>query len=217
MPALLDRVLPSDASQKALLADWLAGCHAADTLEQALQQREQLGAGQTIYVADGHSVSRHAVSFHAEDSERAGLLARAQEIENLERDLRAQTLITDESRAALVRSEAAHSDSAQQLDAARREAQAAQARAHELQVEELRLSQLAEQTRQRSAQIGDDLAEVDAQLEDLQARRVAAEAQFEALDMQLADTQERHAQLDERVLQAERALGELGFLGLPLE
>ncbi|NBQ87953.1 MAG: chromosome segregation protein SMC [Betaproteobacteria bacterium] len=208
LPALVDRVLASDASQKALLTDWLAGCHAADTLEQALQQREQLGAGQTIYVADGHSVSRHAVSFHAEDSERAGLLARAQEIENLERDLRAQTLITDESRAALVRAEAAHSDGAQQLETARREAQAAQARAHELQVEELRLSQLAEQTRQRSAQIGDDLAEVDTQLEDLQARRVAAEAQFESLDMQLADTQERHAQLDERVLQAERALAD---------
>ena len=31
-----------------------------------------------------------------------------------------------------------------------------------------------------------------------------AEARFEALDMQLADTQERHAQLDEQVMQAQR-------------
>ena len=208
LPRLLELVRPADGSQKALLADWLAGCLTAQSLEQALQQRESLLPGQTIYVASGHAVSRHSVSFYAEDSERAGLLARAQEIENLERELRAQNLIVEESRAALVRAEAAYSECAQQLDAARREAAQAQARAHELQVETLRLSQLAEQTRERSAQIGNDLSEVQAQLDALQARSVAAEARFEALDMQLADTQERHAQMEERVLQAERALGD---------
>jgi chromosome segregation protein len=75
-------------------------------------------------------------------------------------------------------------------------------------VETLRLTQLAEQTRARSEQIGADLAEVDALLEDLQERRVAAEARFEELDMQLADSQERHAQLDERVIEAQRKLAE---------
>ena len=35
-----------------------------------------------------------------------------------------------------------------------------------------------------------DRAEVDAQLEDLQERRITAEARFEELDMQLADAQE---------------------------
>lgn len=208
LPRLLELVRPADGSQKALLADWLAGCLTAQSLEQALQRRESLLPGQTIYVASGHAVSRHSVSFYAEDSERAGLLARAQEIENLERELRAQNLIVEESRAALVRAEAAYSECTQQLDAARREAAQAQARAHELQVETLRLSQLAEQTRERSAQIGNDLSEAQAQLDALQARSVAAEARFEALDMQLADTQERHAQMEERVLQAERALGD---------
>ncbi|MFO4987352.1 hypothetical protein RCK87_26780, partial [Salmonella enterica subsp. enterica serovar 1,4,[5],12:i:-] len=77
----------------------------------------------------------------------------------------------------------------------RREAAEAQQRAHELQVETLRLTQLAEQTRARSEQIAGDLSEVDASLGDLQERRVTAEARFEELDMQLADTQERHAQL----------------------
>jgi outer membrane protein TolC len=43
-------------------------------------------------------------------------------------------------------------------------------------VETLRLTQLAEQTRARSEQIDADLAEVEAQLADLQERRVAAEA-----------------------------------------
>jgi chromosome segregation protein len=91
---------------------------------------------------------------------------------------------------------------------ARREGAETRSRAHKLQVEALRLSQLAEQTRARSAQIADDLGEVDAQLEELQERRVTAEARFEELDMQLADSQERHAQLDDEVIAAERALNQ---------
>jgi chromosome segregation protein len=61
----------------------------------------------------------------------------------------------------------------------------------------------------RSGQLDAELAEVDAQLDELQERRVTGEARFEELDMQLADTQERHAELDERVIAAERAAGRL--------
>ncbi|MDP3202726.1 MAG: chromosome segregation protein SMC, partial [Hydrogenophaga sp.] len=43
---------------------------------------------------------------------------------------------------------------------------------------------------------------------ELQERRVTAEARFEELDMQLADSQERHAQLDDTVIAAERALNQ---------
>ena len=203
---LSDLLRLNDAGQKALLSDWLHGCHAAQSLEEALAERERLQPGEVIFVRSGHAVTRHSVSFYAPDSEQAGLLARAQEIENLERELRAHALIMDESRAALVRAEAAYADASQRLVSARRESSEARSRAHELQVETLRLSQLAEQTRARGEQIAADLAEVEAQLEALQERRVTAEARFEELDMQLADTQERHAQLDEQVIAAERKL-----------
>jgi chromosome segregation protein len=136
------------------------------------------------------------------------LLARAQDIENFEKQLKAQTLISDESRTALVRAEAAYADASLRLITARREATELQSRFHEVQVETLRLSQLAEQTRARSEQIAGDMAEIDSLLEDLQERRLTAEARFEALDMQLADSQERHAQLDDRVIDAERKLSE---------
>ena len=206
LPRLSELLRLNDAGQQALLADWLQGCYTAPSLEAALASRESLHAGEVIYVQGGHAVTRHSVSFYAPDSEQAGLLARAQEIENLEKQLRAQALIADESRSALVRAEAAYADASQRLVSARREATEAQGRVHELQVETLRLSQLAEQTRARSEQIAGDLAEVDAQLEDLQERRVTAEGRFEELDMQLADSQERHAQLDEHVIAAERKL-----------
>ncbi|WP_326543065.1 chromosome segregation protein SMC, partial [Pseudorhodoferax sp.] len=195
LPRLADLLQINDAGQKAVMADWLQGCYTAASFEDALAKRTALQPGETIYVKSGHAVSAHSVSFYAPDSEQAGLLARAQEIENLEKQLRAQALICDEARSALVRAEAAYADASQRLVVVRREASETQSRAHELQVETLRLTQLAEQTRARSEQIAGDMAEVDAQLGDLQERRVTAEARFEELDMQLADTQERHAQL----------------------
>ncbi|UCU96636.1 chromosome segregation protein SMC [Hydrogenophaga taeniospiralis] len=203
---LADWLRLNDAGQKALLGDWLQGCLTAASLDEAMAQRAQLQAGEVIYVPSGHAVSAHSVSFYAPDSEQAGLLARAQEIEHLEKELRAQALIAEQARTALVRAEAAYSDASQRLVSARREGAETRGKAHELQVEALRLTQLAEQTRARSEQIASDLAEVDAQLEDLQERRVTAEARFEELDMMLADSQERHAQFDDKVIDAERAL-----------
>ncbi|ADU37411.1 chromosome segregation protein SMC [Variovorax paradoxus] len=206
LPRLSSLLRLNDAGQQALLNDWLHGCYTASSFEEALAQRATLQPGEVIYVQSGHAVSSHSVNFYAPDSEQAGLLARQQEMENLERQLRAQTLINEEARTALIRAEAAYGDAAQRLVTARREAADTQSRAHELQVETLRMTQLAEQTRARSQQLASDLGEVDAQLEELQEKRIAAEGRFEELDMQLADSQERHAQLDERVIEAGRAL-----------
>jgi chromosome segregation protein len=206
LPRLSDLLRINDAGQKAVFNEWLHGCYTASNFEDALAQRDKLQPGESIYLKSGHVVTAHSVSFYAQDSEQAGLLARAQEIENLEKELRAQAMIADEARTALVRAEAAYADASQRLVSARREATESQTQAHALQVEVLRLSQLAEQARMRSAQIDADLSEVNAQLDDLQERRETAEGRFEALDMQLADSQERHAQLDERVIAVQRKL-----------
>lgn len=208
LPLLADLLRVSDVGLKALLCEWLAGCYTAQTLDEALNQRAQLQAGETIYVPTGHAVTAHSVSFYAQDSEQSGLLARAQEIEHLEKELRAQALISEETRSALVKAEAAYADASQRLVTARREASESKQSAHELQVDMLRLTQQAEQARARTAQIEADVAEVQASLDDLQERAVAAEARFEELDMQLADSQELHAQLDDKVIEAERKLAE---------
>ena len=206
--AALLRLPEGDAALRALLEDWLQGCFTASSLQDALAQREQLQPGQCLLVASGHAVTRHGVSFFAPDSEQTGLLARAQEIENLDKQLKAQALIVEEARKALVRAESAYADASGHLVSARRQASDSQVSAHALQVECLRLGQQAEQARARSAQLADDLQEVGGQLEDLQERRVGAEARFEELDLQLADSQELHAQLDERVIAAERQLAQ---------
>ncbi|MFZ7336953.1 chromosome segregation protein SMC, partial [Comamonas jiangduensis] len=208
MPLLADLLRVQDVGLKALLTEWLAGCYTAPSLDEALSQRNRLKAGDTMYVPTGHAVTAHSVSFYAQDSEQSGLLARAQEIEHLDKELRAQALISEETRTALVKAEAAYADASQRLVSARREASEAKQSAHELQVDMLRLTQQAEQARARTAQIEADVAEVQTALDDLQERAVAAEARFEELDMQLADSQELHAQLDEKVIEAERKLAE---------
>ncbi|MDE1554130.1 MULTISPECIES: chromosome segregation protein SMC [Comamonas] len=208
LPLLADLLRVTDAGLKAVLCEWLAGCYTAASLDEALSHRAQLRPGDTIYVPTGHAVTAHSVSFYAQDSEQSGLLARAQEIEHLEKELRAQALISEETRTALAKAEAAYGDASQRLVSARREASEAKQSAHELQVDMLRLTQQAEQARARTAQIEADVAEVQATLDELQERAVAAEARFEELDMQLADSQELHAQLDDRVIEAERKLAE---------
>ncbi|MGD9833647.1 MAG: chromosome segregation protein SMC, partial [Piscinibacter sp.] len=208
LPRLSDLLRLGDAGLKALLNDWLEGVYTAASIDEALANRSKLTHGEVIMTREGHQISQFAVAFYAPDSEQAGMLARAQEIENLERQQRAQALIAEESRSALVRAEAAYTEASQRLTTARRDAAEAQTRAHQLQVELLRLSQLAEQTSTRRAQLDEELAELDAQLEDLNERRATGEAKFEELDMQLATTQERHAELDEGVITAERKLAD---------
>ena len=102
LPCLSELLRPQDAGQGAVLRDWLQGCFSAADLDQAIAQRDQLQAGQAIYVPAGHAVTRHSVSFYAPDSEQAGLLARAQEIDNLDKQLRAQALIAEQSRQVVV-------------------------------------------------------------------------------------------------------------------
>jgi len=209
LPRLIDRLRLGEAPLRALLADWLDGVCTADSLAQALDARGSLSRGEVVMTREGHAVSAHAVTFYAPDSEQAGMLARAQEIENLDRALRAQTLMAEDSRVALVQAEAAATQAGQRLAQSRREAASAQSRAHALQVEWLRLSQQAQASQARAAQIDEELAEVDAGLEALQERRATGEARFEDLDLALAEAQERHATLEDEVIGVERRLAQV--------
>ena len=212
LPRLADllRLTHSDdgAGLQALLNDWLEGVYTADSIELALAARGQLTHGEIIMTRQGHAVSQHAVSFYAPDSEQAGMLARAQEIENLSRQQRAQALMSDDAKSQSVRLEAAYTEASQRLLVARREAAEAQNRAHGLNVELLRLRQQSDAATSRREQLHSELAEVEAQLKALEERRAGDEARFESLDIELGTAQERHAELDDAVITAERRLSD---------
>jgi chromosome segregation protein len=208
LPRLTDLLRLEDVGLKALLNDWLEGVYTATSIDEAFSARDRLSHGEIIMTPEGHSVGQFAVTFYAPDSEQAGMLARAQEIESLALQQRAQSIIVDEARAAAVRADAAHTEGGQRLATVRRAASEAQTRAHQLQVELLRLAQQVEQVSARREQLDQELAEVDAQMDELGERSATAEARFEELDMQLGTTQERYAELEDAVIGAERKLAE---------
>ena len=208
LPRLAGLLRLADAGLQALLNDWLEGVYTADSIDAALAARGKLTHGEVIVTREGHAVSQHAVSFYAPDSEQAGMLARAQEIENLSRQLRAQALMSDDAKTQSVRLEAAYTEASLRLQTARREAAEAQNRAHGMNVELLRLRQQSDAATTRRDQLAGELAELQAQLETLDERRASDEARFEALDIDLGTAQERHAALDDAVIAAERRLAD---------
>jgi len=181
----------TDPDLRALLNDWLRGIYTATDLAQALAGRGTLPEGACCVVKAGHVVDAHSVRFYAPDSEQAGLLGRQQEIENLQREIKAQQLIADQARAAVARAEAAWQQVTQSITPARQRVAELTRRLHDIQLEHSRLQQQAEQSGERAARLNQDLEELAAHEEDLRATREEAEARFETLDAELAEHQSR--------------------------
>ena len=201
---LLDQLKVDDAALKGLLAEWLTGCYTAPNLDTALSLRDKLQPGEQMFIPQGHAVGLHSVHFYAQDSEQAGLLARAQEIENLDKQIRAQSLMAEEARSHLARAESAASQAASQRSQLRQQSSEAQAKSHALNVDVLRLQQQAQQVRERQGQLATEAGELQSQASTLEQKQQAAQAKFEELDLQLAQTQERHAQLQDVSLAKEK-------------
>ncbi|TSE35874.1 chromosome segregation protein SMC [Tepidimonas charontis] len=199
---LLQRLRLHDAELYAVLSDWLDGCLCAADLPTALRWRSALRAGQRLYTPQGHSVGRHDVSFYAADDPQSGMLARAHEIDDLQRQWRAHELLHEDARERAQRAEAQVHQLTQQVQQWRREAAQWQQRRHTLQLEVLKGEQLAEQARQHQQRLAQDLQEVQAHIEALQERRVQSELAFEALDLQLADLQMHLRHAEERAARA---------------
>jgi chromosome segregation protein len=194
---LAERVRGHDAALAAVLGDWLAGLFVADDLAQALARREQLPPGGEFVVPAGHRVSRHAVRFYAADDRKAGLLARRRELENLEREARAQKLLAEQAADELVRAESRLRATQERVESGRQALERTRSQLHAVQLEAVRLGELVERVKHRAGQIEAELAEVVAQEGDLRRQRDELEARFQEADGALAARQQ--AQEDAQV------------------
>nr|WP_284508109.1 chromosome segregation protein SMC [Caballeronia sp. AZ1_KS37] len=214
--SLLSLVRIDDPGLRAVLNEWLATTFVADDLAQALASRNQLPDGAAFVVKAGHIVTRVGVQLYASDSEQSGMLARAQEIENLTKQVRAQALLSDEAKANALRADAAHTQGSQTLAEARAAAERATQRVHALQMDVLKLAQAHERYTQRNTQIGEELEEIAAQIDEQRALRAESEAAFERHDGEIAQLQARFEDnqlafesLDEELTNARHELREL--------
>ena len=165
---LLTRVQSAGAPRiSAVLQEWLDNIYIADSLEDALHRREKLPAGGVLVTQQGHLVSRVGVQLYAADSEQAGMLARAQEMESLEKQLRAQQLIQSELQGELDQCIANYQAAHQAAEQTRINAEHAVQEVHGFEVERMQLTQAEEQYSQRAAQIQSELTELREQMEQL--------------------------------------------------
>ena len=165
---LLSRVQSAGAPRvSAVLQEWLDNIYIADSLEDALHRREKLPAGGALVTQQGHLVSRVGVQLYAADSEQAGMLARAQEMEGLEKQLRAQRLIQSELQGDLDQCIANYQAAHQTAEQTRINAEHAVQETHGFEVERMQLTQAEEQYSQRAAQIQGELTELSGQMEQL--------------------------------------------------
>jgi len=201
-----DRVRGHDAALAAVLGDWLAGVFVADDLAQAMAAREQLPPGGQFVVRGGHLVSRYGLRFYAPDDRKSGLLARRQEIENLEKEQRAQKLLVEHAVNALARCDAELRDATAGEQAQRKAVEQLRSQTHARQLDIVRLAELVERVRHRGGQIEAELVEVDAHEQELRGQRQQAEQRFAELDEALAEKQQALEAARVAYEEADRAL-----------
>lgn len=180
----------------ALLKKWLHKVYISSDLTQALRERAALPEGACWVVREGHRVDAHSLRFYAADSEQSGMLARQQQIENLQLEIKAGRLIADEALAQLARADAASQRVMQELVPARQRITELTRSLHETEIQLHKLRQQAEQSGERAQRIEREQAEIATQRQALTQRRSQAEERFELLDKQLAEQQEHYAELD---------------------
>jgi chromosome segregation protein len=165
---LLSRVQSAGAPRlTSVLQEWLDNIYIASSLEDALHRREKLPAGGAFVTQQGHLVSRVGVQLYAADSEQAGMLARAQEMESLEKQLRAQQLMQSELKGELDQCVANYQAAHQAAEQARENAEHTVQEAHGFEVERMQLTQAEEQYSIRATQIQGELDELRQQMEQL--------------------------------------------------
>ena len=187
-----------DARLKPIMAEWLDGFFSAESTEAAFAGRGQLPPGGRFVVREGHAIGRFDVVLFAMDSEGEGVLARQQELQNLERELRAQQLLGDEARQQAERIDAMATQLAEQVRAARDASARAVRRVSTATIEHERLAQAVrsrEESRQRLTE----------EIEELAMRQAGREEALQALVDGLAEAEEKAEVASEELVAAREA------------
>jgi chromosome segregation protein len=180
----------NDAGVRGVLDDWLHGVYIAQDASEAFDARARLPHGASFVTRQGHVITRSSVRFHAPDAEQDGMLARQHEIDNTDKQVRAQALLANEARERAARADAAVLDLARRVQDARARVATLQREVHALQIEVLKQSEIEARFNQRSGQIAADLTEIAAQEAEQRQTQAEAEQTFEELEMQQAELQD---------------------------
>lgn len=203
---LINLLRCSDPDLKGLLDYWLHNIYVVDSMEEALSKRAQLPAGARFVVKQGHLVDAFGLYFYAADSEQAGMLARQQEIENLQREVKAERLIAEQLNTALQQAEGQWQSANQAIVPARQRVSEMTRFLHEHQLAYSQLAQQIEQADHLQQRLSTDLEELDLQHEEFAAR---IEEFSMALDSQQALLDQQRKSYGHLTLQLEAGMTEM--------
>ena len=206
LTGLITLLQMNDPNLRAVMQDWLQQVYLAEDAASAFAGRGKLPPGGCFVTRQGHVISATSVRFYAADAEQDGMLARAQEIEHLQKQTRAQQLMAEQARNTAIRAEAAYTQATQRLQELRQREQSLTQQVHSLQIEVMKLSEVQARFNQRNLQISADLAEIAAQEQEQQQLKMESEQKFEELDSSLAQLQEQFEEWQTLHLQQEQQL-----------
>ena len=203
---LAQRVRAAKPELAGVLHDWLGNVLTAETLAEALQQREQLPLGAAIVTRGGDLVTRGSVTFFAPDKSEHGLLERQREIENL-----AEGIALAEEKAENLREQQAMfdeqlADKQEEMDEVRQYVNDRQQRVHAVQMEVLKLTQTIERHREQKERLQEQLAELAEEEEGEREREMSADERIEEIREGLSRIRVLVAGAQSRLDECERAV-----------
>ncbi len=196
----------NDPRNEAAVGEWLHQVYVVPSAGHGLAARAELPAGAMLVTREGHTFTRHSVSFHAPDTELHGVLSRQREIEELEGAMQAvrEEVASLRERAALADREVGEHRT--RLDELRQSISDRQQRHHALQMEALRLAQTNERVAERMRQIAEELAEVEGQTRAADETGRLAEARSGDLRTESGETEGQLALANDLYRRAETVL-----------
>jgi len=172
-----------------VVADWLSGVYATETLAQALNQRGSLPVGAWLVTPQGHLVGAHSVLFHAPDSQVHGVLARQREIESLQQQAQQQQAALERGKQQAVQAEENYHSIESRIAPLRSAGGELQQRQHTLQMQILKLTQANERSSERATQIALELQELSEQAAGEQQQREEIAERMEIMREKIGEHQ----------------------------
>ncbi len=195
-----------DPRTEAAVGEWLHHVYVVPSAGDGLASRSGLPAGAMLVTREGHTFTRHSVSFHAPDTELHGVLSRQREIEELEGTMQTvrEEVASLRERAALAEREVdAHRAGLEEL---RQAINGRQQQHHALQMEALRVAQTNERVAERMRQIAQEMAEVEGQTRSAEETQRLAEARTGELRVDAGELDGQVALSDDLYRRAEAVL-----------
>ncbi len=203
---LMQYVRCQDQQAAPVVADWLSGIYAAESLTQALSQRDRLPTGAWLVTPQGHLVGAHSVLFHAPDSQVHGVLARQREIEHLQQQAQQQTAALDQGKRQAAQSEEDYLAIESRIAPLRAAGSELQQRQHTTQVQILKLTQANERSHERSTQIAHELQELADQTGGEQRQQTEISERMDILRENMATQQVESEQVRQQAAEQETTL-----------